>query len=67
MREGGVNSPVQTRRLPYSRSTAEQQVAELRSKMEEVVTAHAEEEQDLKQLVHQQRQIAEQCSEKVSA
>ena len=47
------------------RVSVEQQIAELHSKMEEVVTARAVEEQEFKQLLHEQRQTAEDCSEKV--
>ena len=47
------------------RLVAEGQVAELRTRLEELVASRAEEESQYKQLLNQQRQTAEQCSEQV--
>ena len=45
---------------------AEDQVTELRNKMEQLIASRAEEETQYKELLNQQRQTAEQCSEQVS-
>ena len=45
---------------------AEGQVTELRNKIEQVIASSAEEEAQYKELLNQQRQTAEQCSEQVS-